>query len=88
MKLKQEYMLAEIAGEYVAVATNSNLDSERKIIRMNDTGKLIWDGIANGKDERAIVSDLMDQYEVDEQTAAKSVARILQQMIDAGIVEN
>ena len=30
----------------------------------------------------------MDQYEVDEQTAAKSVARILQQMIDAGIVEN
>ena len=88
MKLKQEYRLAEIAGEYVAVATNSNLDSERKIIRMNDTGKLIWDGIANGKDERAIVSDLMDQYEVDEQTAAKSVARILQQMIDAGIVEN
>ena len=88
MKLKQEYMLAEIAGEYVAVATNSNLDSERKIIRMNDTGKLIWDGIANGKDERAIVSDLMDQYEVDEQTAAKSVARILQQMIDAGIVED
>ncbi|MBR2604429.1 MAG: PqqD family protein [Clostridia bacterium] len=88
MKLKQEYMLAEIAGEYVAVATNSNLDSERKIIRMNDTGKLIWDGIANGKDERAIVSDLMDQYEVDEQTAAKSVARILQQMIDTGIVEN
>ena len=88
MKLKQEYMLAEIAGEYVAVATNSNLDSERKIIRMNDTGKLIWDGIANGKDERAIVSDLMDQYEVDEQTAAKSVASILQQMIDTGIVEN
>ena len=88
MKLKQEYMLAEIAGEYVAVATNSNLDSERKIIRMNDTGKLIWDGIANGKDERAIVSDLIDQYEVDEQTAAKSVARILQQMIDTGIVEN
>ncbi len=88
MKLKQDYILAEVAGEYVAVATNSNLDSERKIIRMNDTGKLIWDGIANGKDERAIVSDLMDQYEVDEQTAAKSVARILQQMIDAGIVEN
>lgn len=88
MKLKQDFILAEVAGEYVAVATNSNLDSERKIIRMNDTGKLIWDGIANGKDERAIVSDLMDQYEVDEQTAAKSVARILQQMIDTGIVEN
>lgn len=88
MKLKQEYMLAEIAGEYVAVATNSNLDSERKIIRMNDTGKLIWDGIANGKDERAIVADLLDQYEVDEQTAAESVKRILQQMIDAGIVED
>ena len=87
MKLKQEYMLAEIAGEYVAVATNSNLDSERKIIRMNDTGKFIWDGIANGKDERAIVSDLMDQYEVDEQTAAESVTRILRQMVDAGIVE-
>lgn len=88
MKLKQDYMLAEVAGEYVAVATNSNEDSARRIVRMNDTGKLIWDGIANGKDERAIVSDLMDQYEVDEQTAAKSVARILQQMIDAGIVEN
>lgn len=88
MKLKQDYMLAEVAGEYVAVATNSNEDSARRIVRMNDTGKLIWDGIADGKDERAIVSDLMDQYEVDEQTAAESVKRIFQKMIDAGIVED
>ena len=87
MKLKQDYILAEVAGEYVAVAINSNEESQRKIIRMNDTGKLVWDGIANGKDEQAIVADLQDQYEVDEHTAAESVARILQQMIDAGIVE-
>lgn len=88
MKLKQNYILVEVGGDFVAVTANDREDNSRQIIRLNDTGKLIWDGIANGKDERAIVADLLDQYEVDEQTAAESVKRILQQMIDAGIVEN
>lgn len=87
MKMKDCFTLVEVGDEYFAVNVNRTEGGYQGIIQLNETGKLIWDGIANGKDERAIVSDLMDQYEVDEQTASESVTRILRQMIDAGIVE-
>lgn len=87
MKLKQDYILVEIGGEYVAVATYDRKGSSREIIHLNETGKLIWDSVEKGMDVPAIVARLMEEYEVDEDTAAKSVERIIRQMLDAGIAQ-
>jgi hypothetical protein len=87
MKIKTNYTLVEISGEYVAVATDGQENNTRHIIHLNETGKLIWDSVEKGMDVPAIVARLLDEYEVDEQTATRSVERIVRQMLDAGIAE-
>lgn len=86
MKIKHEMILAEVGDEYVAVTVGAR-DDFHGILRFNETGKLIWEGLSKGLDEAAIVARLMEEYDVDEETAARSVDRIIRQLADAGIIE-
>ena len=72
MKLKEGFVLREIAGECVVVSINSavNLDG---MITLNDTAKTLWralEGGVEGVDE--LVEVLMAEYEVDEKMARKA----------------
>lgn len=69
MKLKEGFVLREIAGECVVVSINSSLDLNG-MITLNDTAKTLWralEGGVEGIDE--LVNVLMAEYEVDEQMA-------------------
>lgn len=87
MKLKQNYLLVEVGGKHVAVTADGGEGASRKIIRLNETGKLIWDCIEKGMDIASIIDTILVQYDVDKATAAGAVERFMRQMIDAGIVE-
>lgn len=72
MKLKEGFVLREIAGECVVVSINSavNLDG---MITLNDTAKTLWralEGGVEGVDE--LVEVLMAEYDVDEKMARKA----------------
>lgn len=72
MKLKEGFVLREIAGECVVVSVNSavNLDG---MITLNETAKTLWralEGGVDGIDE--LVGVLMAEYEVDEKMARKA----------------
>ncbi len=72
MKLKEGFVLREIAGECVVVSVNSavNLDG---MITLNETAKTLWralEGGVDGIDE--LVGVLMAEYEVDEKMAHKA----------------
>ncbi len=56
-------------------------------MKLNETGKIIAENYLNGIPKKEIVLKLMDEYEVDEQTATRSVERIVRKMLDAGIAE-
>ena len=88
MKIKHEMILAEVGDEYVAVTVGSDQKEFRGIVRLNETGKVIWEGISKGLNAEEIAAQLMEQYEVDEATAARSVDRIIRQLTEAGIVED
>ena len=74
-------------GEYVAVSVGESTDAQRVLMKLNETGKIIAENYLNGIPKEEIVLKLMDEYEVDEQTATRSVERIVRQMLDAGIAE-
>lgn len=87
MKLNRKYVLVETGGEYMAVPVEDTGNGIRGIVRLNETGKIIWDGVAAGWEKAAIVSELLARYEVDEESAAEAVEGLLRQMIAAGIAE-
>ena len=80
MKLKEGFVLREIAGECVVVSINSavNLDG---MITLNDTAKTLWRALEGGVESvDELVDALMAEYEVDEQMARKAAESFISKL--------
>ena len=85
MKLKEGYILREIAGTHVILPLRGiNLDG---IIALNASGVLMWRALEKGADVQALVDALFDEYEVSKEQAEKDVQRFLQLLLDFGCIE-
>lgn len=62
MKLKDGWVLTTVAGEYVAVPVGASAGEFRGVVRLNETGRDIWNGVAEGLDETAIAERILRDY--------------------------
>lgn len=87
MKLKQEFVLRNIAGDNILIPVTGIDNKFDGIISLNESGVIIWKALESGKDEAGIVAALMEEYEVTEEKAHKDVTDLLNQLRVLGIVE-
>ena len=73
MKIKDGFILREVAGETVVIPTGDTLDLNM-MITLNETGSFLWKLLDQETDETAMVSALLGEYDVDEETARTSVS--------------
>ena len=81
MKLKDGFLLRDVAGQTVVLPTAGDLDLNM-MITLNETGKFLWERLKDDTDEAALVSALLSVYEVDEETARESVKEFVQKLRD------
>ncbi len=72
MKLKDGFLLRQVAGQTVVLPTGDTLDLNM-MITLNDTGSFLWQRLQEQTTEDALVEALLAEYEVDTNTARKSV---------------
>ena len=72
MKLKNGFVLREVAGEVVVIPSGDDLDLNM-MITLNDTGRFLWEKLENGAEEDQLVQDLLKAYDVDQATAQQAV---------------
>ena len=87
MKLKSGVIINEINGEYVAVTAGEAGQAFNGMIRMNETAAFIAKTLCNETDEDGIVKKLLDEYEVNAETARNSVRTIIAKLDSAGLIE-
>lgn len=87
MKIKSGYMLREVAGEAVVVPTGEATLNFQGIISLNETGALLWKELEQGCEKKDLVQALLDEYEVDAETAEKDVNEFLKRADDAGLID-
>ena len=85
MKIKEGYLLSEVAGTTVVVPIDPD-HTFRNMLKLNDTGKLLWEALRTETSEDALVSLIVSEYEVDEKTAAQDVARFLTTLRGYGVL--
>ena len=79
MKLKDGFLLREIAGQTVVLPVSGDLDLNM-MITLNGTGAFLWEHLQKETTEEALVAELLKEYDVDEATAAASVAAFVQKL--------
>lgn len=87
MKIKQGFVMRDVAGQAVAIATGEASKSFHGMVKLNDTGAVIWNGIEKGLDEAEIAEQLAAGYDVEADQALKDVESFIARMRDAGLVE-
>lgn len=87
MKIKQGFVMRDVAGQAVAIATGEASKSFHGMVKLNDTGAVIWNSIEKGLDEAEIAEQLTASYDVEVGQALKDVESFIARMRDAGLVE-
>lgn len=86
MKLKQGFIMREIAGEIIVVPSGDELNLNM-MITLNETGKFLWERLETGVTMDELVQDMFGEYEVDEQTARAGVERFVNKLQERGFLE-
>ena len=88
MKAKKGFNLREICGEHILIAEGKENIDFTKIISMNESAAYLWQNI-HDKDFTAddMAALLLEEYEIDKETATKDSENLIAQWKDAGMVE-
>ena len=86
MKLKNNYTLTGLAGEYVAVPLDGGSDFHG-IVKLNESGAEVFRGMQEGQDEAQIARRLMEKFEIDMETAEKAIRIVVDELSAAGLME-
>ena len=86
MKLKMQFILRDSVGETVLVPINESTSSFNGLITINELGKFIWENLEKVETEEELLQLILNEYEVDEDTAKKDLDEFLQVLKDIDIV--
>ena len=73
--------------EYVLIPVTNNIADMNSVFTMNETGAFIWEEIDGKRSVGDLVKLLMEEYEVDYETAAADVSVLIDQMKDYLVIE-
>lgn len=85
MKIKEGFLLRQVAGQTVVLPCGEDVDLNL-MITLNDTGAFLWERLQEDTDEAALVKALCGEYDVDEQTAATAVAGFVAKLNENGFL--
>lgn len=86
MNTLKDMVLTEIEGEYYAVPVGAAAQRFSGMIRMNRTGKRIFELLMEGLTPEEAAQKLTEEFEVDEETARNNVTGILEKLQGAGLL--
>lgn len=87
MKIKDGFILRQVAGSYIVISVGGDSVDFNGMITVNETGAFLWEKLAEGATEAELVSAMLDEYEVDEATAKADIAEFLKLLEDGKLLE-
>ncbi len=87
MKIKEGFILREVAGNSIVVAVGNAVKEFNGVINLNQTGAFLWKILQDGAEKEDLVKALLNEYEVDEQTAKKDVDSFIGRLEQANLIK-
>lgn len=86
MRIKTGFVLREVAGQIMVIATGEASKDFHGMIKLNATGKEIWESLQEGLEIEDIAKRLQEKYDVDAERAMEDTAAFIQQMEGLGFI--
>ena len=87
MKIKQGFILREVADSFLVVAVGDAVKQFNGVINLNETGAFLWRLLEKGATEEELKAALLNEYDVDGETAARDIKAFLEKLENANLVD-
>ncbi len=87
MKIKEGYLLHDIAGNYVVIGVLQNVVNMTGLMTVNEVGAFLWHKLEKGATEEELLAEVLNEYEIDRETAQKDIKDFLNKLEQHNILE-
>ena len=87
MKRIKKYIKRNIAGEIVLVPAGQTAEDFNGMITLTESGDFIWEHLEHAQDFNHLVELILEEYDVDKETAAHDASAFLMQLLRAGMIQ-
>ena len=86
MKVKDGYILRQVAGNSIVIAVGDEALNFNGIITINGAGTFLWKKLTTGATRDELIAAMLDEYDVDADTAAKDIDEFIKNLEDAKLL--
>ena len=87
MRVQKEFVLREIAGDYVIIPTGKTVLTFNGLITVNEVGADLWKMLQSEVTFDDLLNGILEIYDVDEETAREDIQEFLDTLIKGGILD-
>ena len=87
MKIKKAFVIRKVGDSYVAAPVGEESKSVHAMVVLNETGAWLWEFFKNEHTEEDCAQVLVEEYDIDFQTAKRDVSAFLQALRNRGMLE-
>lgn len=88
MKIKNGYMLREVAGSSVVIPLSDETVKFNGVLTLSGSAAFLWHILEKGiSDKSELVSALLGEYDTDEKTAAADVDEFISSLSSKGLLD-
>ena len=86
MKIDKEFVLREIAGDYIIIPTGKTVLKFNGLITVNEVGVSLWKMLQEEVTLEDLVQGILSEYDVDEIVAREDIQEFLDKLNEGGIL--
>ncbi len=87
MKIKEDLMLRNIAGEWIVVPMGERLTEFCGMMRLNDSGAFIWEQLQKETTKEEIISAMRSTYDAAEDQLVCEVDAFIKKLNEINVLE-
>lgn len=87
MRIEKEFVLREIAGDYIIIPTGSTVLDFNGLITVNEVGVTLWNMLQEEVTMDELVAGILAEYDVSEEVARKDIQEFLDTLTQNGILK-
>lgn len=86
MRIEKEFVLREIAGDYIIIPTGKTVLEFNGLITVNEVGVTLWNMLQEEVTVNQLVQGVLAEYDVDEEVAREDIQEFLDTLAKGGIL--
>lgn len=87
MKVEKEFVLREIAGDYIIIPTGKTVLEFNGLITVNEVGVSLWNMLQEEVTLDELVQGILEEYDVEEDVAREDIQDFLDKLVLDGILQ-